>query len=124
MVYFYPKAGTPGCTRQACDFRDQFPQFRRLKVPVLGISPDKPESLRKFQQKYDLPFLLLSDPDHRVAEAYGVWKEKVRFGKRVMGIERTTFILDEEGRILQVFPKVKVEGHVEQVLAALESFPC
>ncbi len=121
VVYFYPRAGTPGCTREACDFQTELSQFQQLGVPVIGISPDPPERLAKFQQKYNLSFPLLSDPDHRVAEAYGVWVVKTRFGKQSPGIERTTFIVDEQGRVAKIFPKVKVDGHVKQVLAALQS---
>ncbi len=120
ILYFYPRANTPGCTREACEFRDQLPRISRKKAVVLGISPDKPATQTKFKQKYQLPFTLLSDPDHKVAEAYGVWKAKTMYGKKTMGIERTTFVIDEEGRIAKVFPKVKVDGHAAEVLAALD----
>lgn len=119
ILYFYPRANTPGCTREACEFRDQLPRISRKKAVVLGISPDKPATQAKFKQKYQLPFTLLSDSDHKVAEAYGVWKSKTMYGKKTMGIERTTFVIDEEGRIAKVFPKVKVDGHAAEVLAAL-----
>jgi peroxiredoxin Q/BCP len=119
VLYFYPRADTPGCTREACEFRDALPRIEKKGTTVLGISPDKPASLARFKQKYQLPFTLLSDPEHKVAEAYGVWKEKNMYGKKTMGIERTTFILDEQGRIARIFPKVKVDGHAAQVLEAL-----
>lgn len=119
VLYFYPRANTPGCTREACEFRDHLPRISRKGTVVLGISPDKPATQAKFKEKYHLPFTLLSDPDHKVAEAYGVWKAKTMYGKKTMGIERTTFIIDEEGKIAKVFPKVKVDGHAAEVLAAL-----
>jgi peroxiredoxin Q/BCP len=119
VLYFYPRANTPGCTREACDFRDHLPRLARKGTVVLGISPDKPATQAKFKEKYQLPFTLLSDPDHKVAEAYGVWKAKTMYGKKTMGIERTTFIIDEEGKIAKIFPKVKVDGHAAEVLAAL-----
>lgn len=119
VLYFYPRADTPGCTREACEFRDQFPRIEKKGTVVLGVSPDKPASQAKFKQKYQLPFTLLSDTEHKVAEAYGVWKEKNMYGKKTMGIERTTFIIDEQGRIARIFPKVKVDGHAAEVLAAL-----
>ena len=119
VLYFYPKADTPGCTRESCDFRDWHPKLRRKGVVVLGISPDKPARQAKFKEKYELPFPLLADVDHKVAEAFGVWKEKSRYGRTYMGIERTTFIIDGDGRIAKIFPKVKVDGHVEEVAAAL-----
>jgi peroxiredoxin Q/BCP len=119
VLYFYPRANTPGCTREACDFRDHLPRLSRKGAVVLGISPDKPATQAKFKEKYQLPFPLLSDPDHKVAQAYGVWKAKTMYGKKTMGIERTTFVIDEEGKIAKIFPKVKVDGHAAEVLAAL-----
>jgi peroxiredoxin Q/BCP len=119
VLYFYPRANTPGCTREACDFRDHLPRLSRKGAVVLGISPDKPATQAKFKEKYHLPFPLLSDPDHKVAQAYGVWKAKTMYGKKTMGIERTTFVIDEEGKIAKIFPKVKVDGHAAEVLAAL-----
>jgi len=119
VLYFYPKADTPGCTREACSFRDEFPRIEAAGTVVLGVSPDKPESQARFKKKYDLPFALLADTEHAVAELYGVWKLKKNYGKEYMGIERTTFVIDTAGKIARIFPKVKVDGHSEQVLAAL-----
>lgn len=119
VLYFYPKDMTSGCTQEACDFRDAFPKFGKLKSVVLGISADTVGSHKKFSEKYDLPFTLLSDDKKEVVEKYGVWKEKSMYGRKYMGIERTTFVIDEEGKIKNVFPKVKVAGHVEEVMKAL-----
>jgi len=118
VLYFYPKADTPGCTREACAFRDDFPRIEAAETVVLGVSPDKPPALAKFKTKYNLPFTLLSDPEHGVAEKYGVWVEKSNYGRKYMGIERTTFVIDKQGKIAKIFPKVKVDGHSAQVLAA------
>lgn len=120
ILYFYPKDMTSGCTQEACDFRDQFPNFKKLKAVVIGISPDSAASHKKFEDKYELPFILLSDDKKQVVKKYGVWKEKSMYGKKYMGVERTTFIIDEEGKILKIFPKVKVNGHVEEVLQVLK----
>jgi thioredoxin-dependent peroxiredoxin len=120
VVYFYPRADTPGCTIEACAFRDGITDFKKVKAPIVGASPDTVEAQAKFKKKYDLPFPLLADADHKMAEAYGVWKEKNMYGKKSMGIERTTFILDAEGKIQKIFPRVKVEGHADEVLAALK----
>jgi peroxiredoxin Q/BCP len=119
VLYFYPRADTPGCTREACDFRDHQPGIEKKNTVVLGISPDKPAQQAKFKSKYQLPFTLLCDVENQVAAAYGVWKEKDMYGKKYMGIERTTFVIDREGKIAKVFAKVKVEGHAEAVLAVL-----
>ena len=119
VLYFYPKADTPGCTKEACDFRDSIDQVSEKGAIVLGISPDKPSKQAGFKEKYDLPFTLLADVDHKAAEAYGVWKEKSMYGRTYMGIERTTFVIDETGRIAKIFSKVKVTGHAGEVLAAL-----
>ncbi|WP_059172725.1 thioredoxin-dependent thiol peroxidase [Bacillus sp. FJAT-27445] len=116
VLYFYPKDMTPGCTTQACDFRDMHNSFEDVNAVVIGISPDPVESHKKFIDKYDLPFLLLADTDHSVAEAYGVWKLKKNFGKEYMGIERSTFVIDKEGRIAKEWRGVKVKGHVEEAL--------
>ena len=119
VLYFYPKDDTPGCTREACSFRDSFADFTKAGAIILGISPNALPAHDKFKAKYSLPFPLLADPDHAVAEKYGVWKEKKNYGKTYMGIERTTFLIDAAGKIARIFPKVKVDGHHEQVLAAL-----
>jgi peroxiredoxin Q/BCP len=116
VLYFYPKDMTPGCTTEACDFRDQFQNFSDLNAVILGISPDPAERHQKFVEKYDLPFLLLADTDHKVAEAYGVWKLKKNYGKEYMGIERSTFIIDKDGKIVKEWRKVQVKGHVENAL--------
>lgn len=121
VLYFYPKDMTPGCTAEACGFRDASQEFERLNAVVLGISPDSPSSHQKFIAKYQLPFPLLSDPDHTIAEKYGVWQEKTLYGKTTKGIVRTTFIIDSTGKVRKVFPKVKVQGHAEEVIAALKA---
>ena len=119
VVFFYPKAMTSGCTREACDFRDEIALFNKRKVAVLGVSKDKPESQKKFKEKYHLPFPLLSDPDVEVQKAWGVWGEKNMYGKKVWGTIRTTVIVGPDGKVEKVFPKVKVDGHVQGVLEAL-----
>jgi thioredoxin-dependent peroxiredoxin len=119
VVYFYPKDDTTGCTKEACRFRDEFPRFEKLDTKVIGISPDSIESHKKFAEKYNLPFTLLSDEGKEVLEAYDVWKQKSMYGRNYMGVERTTYIVDENGKIEKVFPKVKVENHIEEVLKAL-----
>jgi peroxiredoxin Q/BCP len=120
VIYFYPKDMTSGCTVEACDFRDAFPDFKKLKTTVLGISRDSVESHKKFAEKHELPFHLLSDESGNVTEKYGVWKEKSMYGKKYMGIERTTFVIDKTGKIVKKFPKVKVKGHVEEVLNVIK----
>ena len=120
VLYFYPKDMTSGCTAEACDFRDKFPDFNKLGAVVIGISADSTDLHKKFIQKYDLPFELLSDEDKTVLEKYGVWKEKSMYGKKYMGIERTTFLIDAKGIVKKVFPKVKVSGHIEEVKKALK----
>lgn len=119
ILYFYPKDDTSGCTKEACSFRDAFLDFQRQGAVILGVSPDSVSSHDKFASKYELPFTLLADPEHQVAEAYGVWKERSSYGKTYMGIERTTFLIDGEGRIKQVWRKVKPEQHAAEVLNAL-----
>ncbi|MBD3160608.1 MAG: thioredoxin-dependent thiol peroxidase [Candidatus Eisenbacteria bacterium] len=119
VLYFYPKDNTPGCTREACAFRDNLSRIKRKNTVVLGVSPDSVASHDRFTEKHELTFPLISDPDHAIAEAYGVWVEKNRYGKKSMGIQRSTFIIDEKGKIKAVFPKVKVDGHVDEVLEAL-----
>jgi len=119
VLYFYPKDDTPGCTKEACSFRDDYGQFLSKGAVVIGVSPDREESHQRFRLKYDLPFYLLSDPDHRVSEAYGAWGEKKRNGQTSMGILRTTFVIDEQGRVEKVFENVHAEGHAQEVLAVL-----
>jgi len=119
VLYFYPRADTPGCTVEACEFRDTSKKFAKKNVAIIGISPDAVKSQAKFKDKFSLPFTLLCDVDKAAAQAYGVYKEKNMYGKKVMGIERTTFIIDEDGRIARIFPKVKAQGHAEQILASL-----
>ncbi len=120
VVYFYPKDNTPGCTKEACSFRDDYAQFTALGAVVIGISPDSATSHAKFRLKFDLPFYLVSDPDHAVASAYGAWGEKVRCGRTYEGINRSTFVVGEDGRLLKVFGNVKPEGHAQEVLAHLQ----
>lgn len=116
IVYFYPKDMTPGCTTEACDFRDQFQEFKDLNAVILGISPDPIARHQKFVEKYGLPFLLLADTDHQVADAFEVWKLKKNFGKEYMGIERSTFLIDKDGNVAKEWRKVQVKGHVEDAL--------
>lgn len=116
ILYFYPKDNTPGCTQEACDFRDSYAGLKKIKATVLGISKDSVASHQKFKKKHSIPFALLSDIDGEVCEAYGVWKEKSLYGKKFMGIVRTTYLINEEGKIQKIYPKVKVNGHVEQIL--------
>ena len=119
VVYFYPKDDTPGCTTQACAIRDSWGQFEKAGATVLGISPDSAESHEKFKAKFSLPFPLLADEDHAVAEKYGVWQEKSMYGRKYMGVARTTFIIDAKGRIAMVFEKVKPEDHAIEVAEAI-----
>src|SRR5271157_1614928 len=119
VLYFYPKADTPGCTVEACEFRDDIAAFRKKGAVVIGISPDKPAAQAKFKDKYQLPFPLLADQDKAAANAYGVWKEKNMYGKKVMGIERTTFVIGPDGKIEKIYSKVKAAGHAGAVLAEL-----
>ncbi|HZS45144.1 MAG TPA: thioredoxin-dependent thiol peroxidase [Blastocatellia bacterium] len=116
VVYFYPKDDTPGCTKEACGFRDDISQFNKKGIEVVGISPDDTASHQKFATKYDLPFTLLADPSHEVAEKYGVWAEKNMYGKKYWGIKRTTFVVDEDGRIQEIFGKVNTDTHSKDVL--------
>ena len=118
VLYFYPKDDTPGCTKEACSFRDSFAEFGRRGIKVLGVSLDDERSHRKFTDKYKLPFTLLADTDHAVAEAYGVYGEKQFMGKKYMGVSRKTFLIDEQGKIKKVFDKVNVEEHADEVLKA------
>jgi peroxiredoxin Q/BCP len=121
VLYFYPKDNTSGCTTEACGFRDDYSHLLAAGAAVLGVSPDSIKSHDGFKAKYSLPFALLSDPDHRVAEMYGAWGEKKMYGKTYEGILRSTFLIDEEGRILRVFPKVKPAEHSQEVLDALRA---
>jgi peroxiredoxin Q/BCP len=121
VLYFYPKDDTPGCTREACGFRDAKAKFAKHKAVVLGVSPDAPASHEKFRAKYKLPFTLLADEGHKVAEKYGAWREKNMYGKKSMGIARSTFVIDAAGTVAKVFKAVKVDGHDEQVLAVLKT---
>ena len=119
VLYFYPKDDTPGCTKEACNFRDEFPKFGKMKAEIIGVSIDSVESHKKFADKYKLPFNLLSDEKKEVVEKYGVWQEKSMYGKKYMGIVRTTFIIDTEGKINKIFHKVKVDDHNKEVMEAL-----
>ena len=119
VLYFYPKADTPGCTKEACEFRDTSPKLTKANTVIVGVSPDTTSSQAKFKQKFALPFTLLADIDHKAAEDYGVWAEKSMYGKKYMGVDRTTFVIGPDGVIKKVFPKVKVEGHADEVLAAI-----
>jgi peroxiredoxin Q/BCP len=119
VLYFYPKDDTPGCTTEACEFRDEYSRFRQRGAVVLGVSPDDEASHVRFKQKYSLPFTLLADPEHRVAEDYGVWVEKNTYGKKRMGIKRSTFVIDADGNVARAMYGVKPEGHADDVLEAL-----
>jgi peroxiredoxin Q/BCP len=121
VLYFYPRADTPGCTIEACEFRDTYKQMQKTGAVLLGISPDTPRAQKKFQEKFSLPFTLLADADKKIAVAFDVLKEKNMYGKKVMGIVRTTFIIGPDGKIQHIFPKVKAEGHAEEVLAYLKT---
>jgi peroxiredoxin Q/BCP len=119
VLYFYPKDDTPGCTREACGFRDVYSEFEERGAVVLGVSPDDEASHVRFKQKYSLPFTLLADPDHEVAERYGAWGEKNFGGRKYMGIKRSTFVIDADGKVVKAMYNVKPDGHPEKVLAAL-----
>ena len=120
VLYFYPKDDTSGCTKEACSFRDNIPKFSKADAVILGISPDSVKSHKKFSEKYKLPFDLLADEEKKVIEKYGVWKEKSMYGRKYMGVVRTTFIIDKKGKFKKIFDKVKVEGHETEVLEALK----
>jgi thioredoxin-dependent peroxiredoxin len=120
VLYFYPKADTPGCTKESCDFRDHAQKFSKANTVIVGVSPDTDKAQAKFKNKFDLPFTLLADADHKAAETYGVWKEKSMYGRKYMGVERTTFVIAPDGKIKRIFPKVSVDGHAAEVLAAVE----
>ena len=117
VLYFYPKDDTPGCTTEACEFRDDYDVYDEAGVVILGVSPDSPKSHKKFKEKYNLPFLLLSDESHEVLEAYGVWGAKKMYGKEYMGVFRTTYVIDEDGNIVKVFEKVSPKGHSQEILS-------
>jgi thioredoxin-dependent peroxiredoxin len=121
VLYFYPKDDTSGCTKQACGFRDSFKGFGKAKVRVIGVSPDSVASHERFAKKYGLPFTLLSDPDKELASAYGVWQKKLNYGREYMGIQRSTFLVDEDGKVARVYRNVRVDGHVPAVLEAAQS---
>lgn len=120
VLYFYPRDATPGCTTEACDFRDSMTRLESADTVVLGVSTDSIASHEKFAAKHDLPFPLLADEDHKICERYGVWVEKNMYGKKSMGVQRATFLIDKKGKINRVWPKVKVKGHVDEVLAAID----
>ncbi len=120
VLYFYPRADTPGCTVEACEFRDTYKQMQKTGAVLLGVSPDTTRAQKKFQEKFQLPFPLLADADKKAAIAYGVLKEKNMYGKKVMGVARTTFVIGPEGKIEHIFPKVKPEGHADEVLQYLK----
>lgn len=121
VLYFYPKDNTPGCTQESCDFRDSHAALLKAGAAVLGVSADSVQSHEKFASKYDLPFPLLSDESTEVLQKYGVWKEKSMYGKKFMGIERTTVLIGKDGKIIKIYPKVKVAGHAAEVLADLKA---
>ncbi len=119
VLYFYPKDDTTACTAEACDFRDSFAKFKKLGVPVIGVSPDDERSHTKFKTKYELPFPLIADTDKTICNAYGVWQEKSMYGRKYMGVVRSTFVIDEKGKIAAIYTKVKVKGHIADVLENL-----
>jgi peroxiredoxin Q/BCP len=121
VLYFYPKDDTPGCTKETCDFRDRLPQLRKGQAAVLGVSILDEKSKAKFAQKYDVSFPLLADPDHAVAEQFGVWQEKSRYGRTYMGIARTTFLIDKDGKVARRWDNVKVDGHAAEVVEAVKN---
>lgn len=122
VLYFYPKDMTPGCTQQACDFRDAYGELTKHGAVVIGVSTDDVERHIRFRDKYGLPFILLSDPDHAVCELYGVWQAKKLYGREFMGIVRSTFLIDEEGRLIREWRNVKPKAHIEDVLAAIREY--
>ena len=120
VLYFYPKDDTSGCTKEACNFKDDLPKFGKLNAVILGVSPDSIESHKKFAAKYKLPFTLLSDEEKEVIKKYDVWKEKSMYGRKYMGVERSTFIIDKKGKISKIFRKVKVDKHNDEVMASIK----
>jgi len=123
VLYFYPKDDTPGCTTETCDFRDRLPQFKKSKAAVLGVSILDEKSKAKFASKYDVTFPLLADADHAVAENYGVWQEKINYGRKYLGIARTTYLIDGDGKVARRWDKVKVDDHADEVLKAVNELP-
>jgi thioredoxin-dependent peroxiredoxin len=121
VLYFYPKDDTPGCTKEACAFRDAFAEYRDRGAVILGVSPGDLSSHARFANKFNLPFTLIADPDHTLCETYGVWKEKNMYGRKSMGVERTTFVIDARGIVRKIFPRVRVDGHSDAVIAALDA---
>lgn len=121
VLYFYPRADTPGCTKEACAFQEGLPDFAKLDVTIIGVSKDSMKALEKFAGKYGLAFPLASDPDNHVIDAYGAWQEKSMYGKTYMGIERSTVLVDSAGKVAKIWPKVKVPGHAEEVLQAVQA---
>ncbi|WP_404308973.1 thioredoxin-dependent thiol peroxidase [Neorhodopirellula lusitana] len=119
VLYFYPRDDTPGCTKEACAFRDRYDEMKATGAQLFGVSPDDEASHIKFREKYDLPFPLLADVGHKISEKYGAWREKNMYGKKSMGIQRSTYILDDDGKVVKVWKRVKVDGHDEKVLEAL-----
>lgn len=120
VLYFYPRDDTPGCTKEACAFRDRYDELKQLGVSLLGVSPDTAASHSTFREKYDLPFPLLVDENHAIAEKYGAWREKNLYGKKSMGIQRSTYLIDTQGKVAAVWKRVKVDGHDEQVIEAVK----
>lgn len=121
VLYFYPKDMTSGCTKESCDFRDNFEKFEKAGVVIIGVSADSIQSHKKFEEKYDLPFTLLSDEKKTLLKKYGVWREKSMHGRKYFGIERTTFVIDEKGKIQNIYPKVKVTNHIKEILKDLDN---
>jgi thioredoxin-dependent peroxiredoxin len=121
VLYFYPRADTPGCTREACEFQEALPQLGKIGIEVIGVSKDKMKPIEKFAEKYSLKFPLASDAETQVAEDYGVWVEKSRYGRKYMGIERATFLIDKAGKVAKVWRKVQVDGHAPEVMAAAQA---
>ena len=123
VLYFYPADDTPGCTREACAFRDRNGEIKKLGAQIFGVSPDDVASHVKFRDKYELNFPLLADADHKVAEKFGAWREKNMYGKKSMGVQRSTFLIDAQGKVAKVWKRVKVDGHDQQVIDALQALP-
>ncbi len=121
VIYFYPRDNTPGCTKEACALRDRWKELKKLDVHLFGVSTDSAESHIKFKEKFDLPFPLLVDENHAMAEKYGAWREKNMYGKKSMGIQRSTYVIDAEGKVAKLFKRVRVDGHEQQIIDALKS---